>query len=260
MQEQIVKTVVRSGNGGAVWVPKTWINEKIIVIRPEAPKLTMKEEIIKILEPFLEDISAVFLYGSYARGEQEKHSDIDILVVAKYKFIIKHKRFEINVITYDKLIKTIKENPIMYYPFIIESKAIINSKLLEDLKKIKIDYKKFSCFINDTEDIIKIDREFIEIDKLEGKYLKTYPVIYSLILRLRGVFLIKCIIEKTKYSSKNFKNWLLGSGLIKSDLDTIMDVYRLVRDNKMIKEEINISTIEILINMLEKEAGRLKIW
>ena len=260
MQEQIVKTVVRSGNGGAVWVPKTWINEKIIVIRPEAPKLTMKEEIIKILEPFLEDISAVFLYGSYARGEQEKHSDIDILVIAKYKFSIKHKRFDIRVIIYDKLIKTIKENPIMYYPFIIESKAIINSKLLEDLKKIKIDYKKFSWFINDTEDIIKIDREFIEMDKLEGKYLRAYPVIYSLVLRLRGIFLIKCIIEKTRYSSKNFKNWLLRSGLIKSDFSIIMDTYRLIRDNKTVRGEINISIIETLINMLEKEAGSLKRW
>ena len=32
-KEQIRKRVVRSGNGGAVWVPKDWLGEEIIVTR-----------------------------------------------------------------------------------------------------------------------------------------------------------------------------------------------------------------------------------
>jgi len=257
MKEQIIKTVVRSGNGGAVWVPKDWINEKVIVVRPEVPKLSIKEELIKILEPFLENTTAVFLYGSYARDEQEKDSDIDVLVVAKNEFKILHKKFEINVITYENLIKTIKENPIMYYPFVIEAKPIINAGLLEDLKKIKIDYRKFNWFIDTTKSIIKINEEFIKLDKLDGEYIKSYPVIYSLMLRLRGIFLIKCIANKIKYSNKDFKNWLLKLGINKQEFNSVYDVYKLIRnEDKPIKEKIKIFIIEKLLNILKNEVNK----
>jgi len=258
MEEQLIKTVVRSGNGGIVWVPKEWINERVIVLRPDIPKLTLNQEIIKVLEPFLEDVIAVFLYGSYARNEQEKDSDIDFLVIAKNEFKVSHKKFEIKVITYDKLIKTIKENPIMFYPFILEAKPIMNSKLLEELKRIEIDYKKFDWFLETTKDIININKEILELDKLEGAYLKSLSVVYSLILRLKGLFLINCIKNKEKYYNKNFKAWLLKTGLNKSELNKIIKIYKLIKNGKISEEKIKISTLETLLNLLGKGVIKLK--
>ncbi|HBE02769.1 MAG TPA: hypothetical protein DC049_09875, partial [Spirochaetia bacterium] len=48
-KEQIRRKVARSGNGGAVWVPKDWLGEEIIVTRLETPKLSLEEELINIL-------------------------------------------------------------------------------------------------------------------------------------------------------------------------------------------------------------------
>src|SRR3989338_8766276 len=83
IREQLVKRVVRSGNGGAVWVPKDWLGQEVIVILPQKPKLELKERIIHLLEPYLKDIISVFIYGSYARHEETKESDIDVVVITE---------------------------------------------------------------------------------------------------------------------------------------------------------------------------------
>ena len=88
VREQIVKTVVKSGNGGAVWVPKNWLGQEVVVILPEKPKFGLKEKIVHLLEPYLKDILSVAIYGSYARNEQAKDSDIDVLVITKDKRLI----------------------------------------------------------------------------------------------------------------------------------------------------------------------------
>ena len=259
IQEQLVKRVVSSGNGGAVWVPKSWLGEEIIVIRPEKPELNIKEKIIKTLVPHLQDVVAIFLYGSYARNEQEADSDIDILVVAKEKFNIKkQEKIDIKVIQLDKLKETIEKNPIMYLSILQEAKAIINSSLLEELKEIKIDYKKFKWFIETTIEHIKSNKEFIELDKLEGEYITSYAAIYSIMLRLRGVFLIKCLIDKKNYSNKLFKKWLLKHNISNLEYIAAYSIYRSIRDNKKVDRKIKIPTAENLLNILIKEIDDLK--
>jgi len=54
VKEQLVKRVVSSGNGGAVWVPRSWLGEEVVVIRPEKPELNIKEknELITICDRF----------------------------------------------------------------------------------------------------------------------------------------------------------------------------------------------------------------
>lgn len=258
-KEQLVKKVVRSGNGGAVWVPKNWLGEEIIVIRPEKPKLSVKDEAIKVLMPYLQNIVAVFLYGSYARKEETADSDIDILVIARKKFNIKKiDKFDIKVIELDKLKRTIEENPIMYYPIIQEAEPIINSSLLDDLKRIEIKNKNFEWFIDTTKDFIKTNKEFIELDKLEGEYISSYSTVYSLILRLRGILLIRCIISKKNFSNKLFKQWITKY-VPDQEYKKIYSAYRAVRDNKKIKEkEIKIIYAESLLKLLEDEIKKLE--
>lgn len=260
IKEQLVKRVVSSGNGGAVWVPRSWLGENVVVIRPEKPELDIKEKIIKILIPHLQDIIAIFLYGSYARNEQEADSDIDVLVVAKKKFLVKkHEKMDIKVIELAKLEETIKKNPIMYLSILQEAKAIINSSLLDELKRAKIDYKNFKWFIETTFDHIKSNKEFIELDKLNGGYLTSYGAVYSIILRLRGIFLIRCLIDKKNYSNRSFKKWILGHNLSDLEYKTAYNIYRSIRDNKKIDEKIKISCAEALLNILIKEINNLKV-
>ena len=78
-QEQIIRKVSKVGNGAHVFVPKEWVNEEIIIVR--AQKLSLKEELMKILSPYTEDVIGIYIIGSYARGEQSGRSDVDLLVV-----------------------------------------------------------------------------------------------------------------------------------------------------------------------------------
>src|SRR3989338_2250423 len=115
IKEQIRKKVARSGNGGAVWVPKDWLGEEIIVTRIKTPKLSLEEELINVLLPYLKDICGIFLYGSYARKDETKNSDIDILVIGKNKIKIGNtKRFDINFIEIKKIKEAVQKNPFVY--------------------------------------------------------------------------------------------------------------------------------------------------
>ncbi|MBI2110382.1 nucleotidyltransferase domain-containing protein, partial [Candidatus Woesearchaeota archaeon] len=196
IREQIRKKVTRSGNGGAVWVPKDWLGEEIIITRLETPKLSIEEEIISILLPNLEKVIAIFLYGYYVRNEQTKNSDIDVLVIVKEKFKIDSvKRLDVSLLELSEARKAVHENPFIY-SIIKESKAIINDSLLDELRKESNDFRIFIKWYAKTSlDNINSSKELIELDRMESEYLDSYSVIYSTMLRLRGIFLINSVLE-----------------------------------------------------------------
>ncbi len=256
IKEQIRKKVNKSGNGGAVWVPKEWLGEEIIITRIETPKLSLKEEIIHLLLPQIENISGVFIYGSYARKEETADSDIDILVLAKNKFDIKNtKKFDIDIIEVKKIKNLVQKN-IFIYSMIKESKPIMNAYLLEELKNSDKNFKdSINWFKETTQDSIKSVREFIELDKMESKYVLSYSIIYSLILRLRGLFLISCILNNKKFSNKLFKQWI---NISNSEFKKIYLVYRNIRDNKKTSSiKITLEQVESLLNFLSLEVNKL---
>ena len=84
MEKLILKNVIRVGNSAGVLVPKEWINGKAKVELIEEP-INIQKDVINILQKFLDDVIAIYLVGSYARNEQEKGSDIDILVISNEK-------------------------------------------------------------------------------------------------------------------------------------------------------------------------------
>ena len=261
VREQIVKTVVKSGNGGAVWVPKGWLGQEVVVILPQKPKLEIKEKIIHLLEPYLKDIISVFIYGSYARHEETKESDIDVMVITEkpLKINIKEPKLEITGFELEKFKKAIEKHPVMYYNMVQEAEPLINSNILEELKKIKINKENFKDYLNETKEHIKSNKEFLELDKLDGEFIKSYSAIYSAILRLRGIFIIRCILSKETFSNKNFRKLLIKEG-VDDEFKRIYSVYRSIRDNKKIKNiKINISAAEKLLNILEKELKHIEI-
>ncbi len=188
VKEQIVKTVVKSGNGGAVWVPKDWLGQEVVVILPEKPKFGLKEKIIHLLEPYLKDIISVGIYGSYARNEHTKDSDVDVLVITKDKRIkVDFKEQKLDIISFpiDKFRIAIQKYPTIYYQMVQEAEPLINAYVLEELKNIKINKENFKDYLKETEEHIKSNKELLELDKMGNIYLESYSVIYSSMLRLR---------------------------------------------------------------------------
>src|SRR3989344_4487752 len=146
VKEQLVKQVVKSGNGGAVWVPKKWLGQEVVVILPDKPKLSVREKIVHLLEPYLKDIIAVFIYGSHARHEEIRETEIYGMGVKKNKDLsikIKEPKLEVTIFKLDKFKQAIQKYPVMYYQMAQEAEPLINAYVLEGLKKIKIDNENF---------------------------------------------------------------------------------------------------------------------
>lgn len=251
-QVEITKNVQRWGNSAGILLPREWMGKEAKIILIDRT-LEIKKEIFNILEDYLEDILGIYLTGSYARREQTKTSDVDIIVISKEirKEIVSGK-YQISIIPLKSVKKTIEKHAILILPRLVEAKPILNVSLLNELKKIKIKKESFRNFILDTKRIIKINSETIEIDKLENKTNISSCVIYSLILRLRGMFLMGCLFEGNKYLKKNFLNWLANI-LNEVELKKVYNMYENIRDNHKVKLKIKIEIAEKLLNILKKE-------
>lgn len=253
-QEQIIRKVSLVGNGAHIFAPKEWVNEKVLIVRLE--KKSIKEEILQRLYPHLDKIMGVFLYGSQARGEATENSDVDILVIAKEKFKMgKEETFKFIVISEDSLSNAIKTNPIMLYSIFKEAKAIINEEYLNKLRQIKINPVLFKSFVQTTKESIKSDEEIIELDKKTGKTVSN-SVLYSLILRLRGIFIIMGLLNKGNYSNSLFKTWINNN--CKIDYEQVYSIYQALRSGKELKDKAPIELGEILVDLLKEELKKLE--
>lgn len=255
MRNELIKPIIRVGNGAGVLLPKEWLNGQAKIELVDKPS-NIKKDIFEILDPWLPNIFGIYLTGSYARGEHIGSSDIDIVVISESirKEIISGK-YHISIIPLKNIKKMITKKPILIFPRIIEAKALLNETLLHELKIIKIEKRKFDEFIEDTKDLINIDREVIILDKEESKELKSLSVLYSLILRLRGLFIVKAILERKRYSTRGFKAWLKRN-LKDLDVEKIYKAYVNFRNDKRVNEKISIEEAEKIISFLEKEVEK----
>ncbi len=258
---ELIKQIVKVGNSAGVILPREWYGGEARIELIKKP-IDIKKDLFEILSPYLEEVIGIYLVGSYARGEQTDESDVDIIVITNnLKKEIVHGKYHISIYTLDSIEKTLKNNPIMIYPRLMEGRVVLNKLILEKLRNIKILKKQFKGFIEDSKRILKIDKEFIELDKLDEDFLESKSVIYSSVLRLRAIFLIKNILNKKVYSKKLFKQWLIKNIADKEDVEKIYLVYEGIRDedkNKVKKTKIKISLAEKVLNLLEKEIKKFE--
>lgn len=256
---QEIKEVRKWGNSAGVLVPREWLNGKVMIKLIEKP-IDIKKDIFEILEPYMDDIQGIYLVGSYARNEQTEDSDIDIIAITgkTAKKVISSQKYNIEIYTLDSVKKTLISNPIMIYPRLMEAKPILNSTLLENLLKIEITKNSFKEFIEACRRIIKITKELINLDRIEEKnFTSSQGLVYPLILRFRGMYLLKCVINKEIYSFKDFKKWLSNNAYLKEgEFNELYEIYKNTRDNKMKKRNISIELAERLIKFLEKEVNK----
>lgn len=253
--EQLVRTVSVIGNGAHIFAPKEWLGEEICIVRTR--KKEVKEQILEVLAPFMEYVKGAYLYGSRARGEAGPDSDVDLFVITSKKLTIKKEGFEIIALEEESIGKAIKISPIMIYSILSEAKPIINSELLETIKK-KYPLKKsdLASFLEDTKRMISINKTSLELDKEIEKYADSSSI-YSLILRLRGMFIIKLLLKGKQYSKKAFRKWI-ESNVKGIDYNSFHDIYFAVKmDQKAkAKSKIPIASAESLLAFLEKEVKK----
>jgi hypothetical protein len=252
---ELVKHVQKWGNSSGVLLPREWINKEVKIILIDR-SLDIKNEIFDILDPYLEDIMGIYITGSYARGESDDKSDIDIIAISNntQKEIISGK-YNISIIPIHTIEKTLKNNPIMILPRLVEAQSITNFQLLNQLRNIKISKDSFREFIKDTEKIIKINEGLIQLDE-ESEYLESNELVYSLVLRLRGIYLIRCILDNKPYSNANFLS-LIKKSLGENYLN-VYEVYRGIKENKKVKVQISIKTANKLLGLLKEEMNHAK--
>lgn len=244
----------RWGNSCGVLVPREWLGKQVQVILVDRTE-EIKKESFEILSPYLEDLCGIYLVGSYARNEQTPDSDIDIIAVSSStKKVITSGKYNIQIFTLNGLKNTIKHYPSTIFPSILEAKAIMNKELLEELKSIEIKPEYFKPYFSDCKRIISINRGFIKKDRKKGNILRNDNVIYSAFLRIRGIYLMKGILEKKVYSRQDFINWIRHNlNIPEKEFEQAYEIYKNIRDNKKVNKHLSIDTAEKLIEFLEKE-------
>jgi len=252
--EEIEKEVMPFGNGSIVYTPKKWIGKRVLVVLEEKP-FDVEGEVMQMLKPYFSEIQGVFLYGSFARKEQTKESDVDLLVISDKKIDLKRKgKFDFLVKTKKEFLDELKKDSTLFLQQVLrEAKPVFNKSLLDELRKeeIKPDFKEFfestlTAFGN-VKDLIQADK------KREKKYLDSNAVIYSLILRLRGLYLIQCFLQNKDFSNKKFKELLGNYGFEDKKVANFFDVYRAERDEKKVIHSILLSEAEKLFETAKIE-------
>ena len=253
-QKEIYRIATASGNSSHVILPKGWEGHKVLLKKLD---IDPKKEIIELLAPYLKDIIGIYLYGSYARKENKENSDIDVIIITDKKIKIKIKKpFDLVQIEKEKVNNFKKINPVLFYSFIFESETIINNSFLEELKKEELKKDFFKEFIEDTNRVISINKELLDLDKTENQNYVDNNLIYSLMLRLRGVYITEMLLKKEKFSNASFFKFLRNK--LVYDPSIYYEIYQSVRDDKKTNKQITIEETEKLLNLLDEIVLKLE--
>lgn len=198
--DALVKQAIKLGNSAGVILPKGWEYRKVKV---ELVEDSITRDVFDIIgeNGLLSDVIGVYLAGSYAREEERPNSNIDILIVTeKTNKIVKRGNYELLFVSENSLDKNITRS-LYIYSMIREAKVILNNSLIRKYK-----YEKFSSYkeiIKEINSMIKFNRESVGTAKeIQGKVLD--GMAYSIVLRLRELFLLDCFLKDKNYSSRKF--------------------------------------------------------
>ena len=249
----MTKTVQRFGNGGHIVLPKEYIGRRIRFIAEPKTFMDIKSQVLEILKPYLENILAIYLYGSYARNEQTIESDVDILVITntKLKIIEKTNIYSIVSATIEEFENTLMSNAVLLLPIIKEEKTIINSALLEKYKEFNFTKSNTKYFIDSTIKALELNKKGLELDFEIGS------LVYSLMLRIRGLLMIKLILNNKLYSKSLLFEHLKNNGIAQNKIEELYKIYSKERNGFKIRESDIISK-EDMIMLLNRAQNLLK--
>jgi predicted nucleotidyltransferase len=257
--ETLVKECKRMGNSASVYVPREWINQKVVV-----SLLSPKDMVLEIVKPQLKHVIGVYLYGSYVRGEETEESDIDAMIVTSRKVQIEHhKPLDLVITTQEELEKLLNEDPVKIMPIIRECQPLINETYIEKLKATKLIPSKYLGFVRET--LKKVS----DYESMITKEEHLSAIIYSLMMRLRVAYMTKLMLTNKEYNNRDFKKYLLNKGLEAEAYNGLYSVYRAVRDKKPLPNKavcledisdlnkivgLEVQKLGVMLNAKQKEA------
>jgi len=200
---ELIKKAVKVGNSAGVILPKEFLNLNVkVVLQP----LNIGGDIIKILSErgLLKNVIGVYLVGSYARKEESVESDIDVLVITdNINDHIEKEKYDLMLVSKDLVDEKMQKNIFPLLPMMIEAKPIINQELLKEYIKTPLSWKNIQWHIDTTKSAMKMVKAYIELAEATDKNVHDVAS-YSLILRLRTIYLVNCLKSGKKWSKKEF--------------------------------------------------------
>jgi len=200
----IVKQTREVGTSAGVLLPRKWLNKQVVVTLFSPSREEIAREVLDILIKggFNEETKGVYLYGSYARGDYDQESDIDVLVITQgVNKLINDKNYEILLVSEENFSRDLATN-LNYLSILKEIEVIVNKDLIERYSKRK-NMLNINKILKEIERIIKINKDTVEICKANNRNIPD-GIVYSIVLRLRELYLIKCLISKKIYSKEDF--------------------------------------------------------
>lgn len=252
---ELVREIRRWGNSAGILLPKDMAGKEARVIVIERT-LNIKKEIFEILSAYLEDILGIYLIGSYARNEQTERSDIDILAITnKTDKRIEHGKYSIILISKDILENQLKNNILPLLPMLKEAKPVLNSSLIENYKDSELTKKNLKWHIETTKSALKMNKAFIDFCK-DYRRKCSDKTAYSLILRLREVYIIDCLIKNKIWDNKKFLK------LIKSISGSLnaYEGYLRIKNNKKPEKSLNVEEAGKIYDYVLKKLREQEKW
>jgi len=250
------KTVQRFGNSGHIVLPKEYIGKRIRFIAEPRSLDGITAEALEILKPYLERILGIYLYGSYARKEADMESDVDILAITdtKLKIMEKASDFSIVSVTLQEIENALENNAVLMLPIIKEARPIINPNLIERYGKYKFTRKNTKLFIENTSRILELNKRGMELNFEIGS------LVYSLLLRIRSLLMIKLINDNGRYTKSFLFAYLGNNGLERGTIDELYKIYASERKNIKIRESAVVTKKDIytLIEICEMTLQEIK--
>jgi len=202
----LIKQTRKVGTSAGVILPISWMNKEVSVtlLNPSNKKILLDINEILFERGLNEETNGIYLFGSYARNDFEYDSDIDILVITENtNKLIKEGNYEIILISKRNFEKNLAKS-LNLLSMIAEAKPLFNSGLIEKYKKVTLKKENLKLFLSEIEKILDIDYDSIK--ECEENNLKIPDgIVYSIILRLRELYIIKCLINKKAYKKSKFK-------------------------------------------------------
>ena len=252
---EIIKNAIRVGNSAGVLLPRGWLGSQVkVILEP----LNIEKEVIEILmqEKILEDALGVYITGSYARNEQSIESDVDILVVTNNTSRkIKRGKYEILCLTKKEIENQIERNILPVLPMLKEARAIINKELIQQYLSNEINLRNLKYHIITTKSAMNIVEKDIKFSR-EMKENASDADAYSLILRLRTLYIIDCLRKGKNWSKKDFLK------LIKNISGSLIAYERYIssKNKNTLENKLPVEEAEKLLNYINKKIREVEKW
>ena len=252
---KLIRPIVKLGNSAGVLLPKEWLKGEAKVELIRKP-LDIKGDILGLLDKYLCDTKGIYLVGSYARDEIRKESDIDVLVVTnKITKKISKGKYNIILISEKNIEKTLKENVLPLLPMLKEAKSVINKSLIEKYINIPLTQENLKYHIETTKSSMRINKEYIELAQLEKENISD-NMVYSLILRLREIYIVECLIKNKKPTTKEFLSLIrkiTGS-------EAAYKAYLRVKENKKISKTLKSEEAYNIYEYINRQLKQQEQW